>query len=410
MSKIWKLGMSGILALGFSGILMLVAGCGGGGGGSTVTSGAVVKGPVTGAAVTDASGKAAITGSDGRFSITNATGGFTSHLGTYVPISDSTTSRTAPDMATPAGSVNITPLTTIAALTPAANRAAVITQLNSLGVPFDSDLSTKTVANTNALAVSEAVGESMVVAGTDSNELITALSAAILDPSIPKPDTTSPTFTADLATFISNTALNSGVPALVANADAMNTAATAAATAAFALPLGPLPTFDTTPNAFSFTAQTGVALSTVITSNAISVTGINSPAPISITGGAYSINGGTYTSTAGTVTNGQSVTVQHTSSAINNTVTTTTLTIGGVSASFTSTTLTAAVNAAALYQSLCSVCHSLGTVDPIGGIGPNLSQTTAMPSHFPIPGVPGHQGITLSAVEIATLTVYFQAN
>ena len=117
-------------------------------------------------------------------------------------------------------------------------------------------------------------------------------------------------------------------------------------------------TGDSTPDAFSFTDQTDVALSTVITSNAIIVTGISSPAPISISGGVYSINSGTYTSTVGTVTNGQSVTVQHTSSVANNTVTTTTLTIGGVSASFTSTTLTAAVNAAVLYQSLCSVCHS----------------------------------------------------
>ena len=100
---------------------------------------------------------------------------------------------------------------------------------------------------------------------------------------------------------------------------------------------------DTTPDAFSFTAQT-VALSTLITSNAITVAGINSPAPISITGGTYSIDGGTYTSTAGTVTNGQTVTVQHTSSAANSTVTTTTLTIGGVSASFTSTTVAAGVD------------------------------------------------------------------
>lgn len=108
---------------------------------------------------------------------------------------------------------------------------------------------------------------------------------------------------------------------------------------------------DTTPDAFSFTAQTGVALSTVITSNAITVAGINRPAPISITGGTYSINGGTFTSTAGTVTNGQTVTVRHTSSAANSTVTTTTLTIGGVSAAFTSTTVAA--------QLACGSCHAI---------------------------------------------------
>jgi len=167
---------------------------------------------------------------------------------------------------------------------------------------------------------------------------------------------------------------------------------------------------DTTPDPFSFTAQTGVALSTLITSNTITVAGINSPAPISITGGAYSINGGAFTTTAGTVTNGQTVAVQHTSSASNSTVTTTTLTIGGVSAAFTSTTLAAAVDAAALYQSLCSGCHSLGTVDPTGS--PDLSGVTTVPSRFTAGVAVNHNGdtITLSAAEIAALSAYVQAN
>ena len=96
---------------------------------------------------------------------------------------------------------------------------------------------------------------------------------------------------------------------------------------------------DTTPDAFTFTDQTDVPLSTTITSNSITVSGINSAAPISVTGGAYSINGGAFTSVAGTVNNGDSVRVQHTSSASFSTNTDTTLTIGGVSDTFTSTTL-----------------------------------------------------------------------
>jgi hypothetical protein len=111
------------------------------------------------------------------------------------------------------------------------------------------------------------------------------------------------------------------------------------------------PGVDTTPDAFSFTAQTGVALSTVITSNAITVAGINSPAPVIITGGTYSINGGAYTAIAGTVTNGQTVAVRHTAAAANSTVTTTTLSIGGVSAAFTSTTVAA--------QLVCGTCHAV---------------------------------------------------
>lgn len=96
---------------------------------------------------------------------------------------------------------------------------------------------------------------------------------------------------------------------------------------------------DTTPDQFTFTDQTNVALSTTITSNTITVSGINTAASISITGGTYSINGGAYTSTTGTVTNGQTVSVRHTSSASYSTATNTTLTIGGVSDTFTSTTL-----------------------------------------------------------------------
>ena len=102
------------------------------------------------------------------------------------------------------------------------------------------------------------------------------------------------------------------------------------------------PTSDTTPDAFTFTDQTGVALSSTITSNTITVSGIDSITPISVTGGTYSINGGAYTSSSGTVTNGQTVAVQHTSSGSNSTATNTTLNIGGVSDVFTSTTVAAA--------------------------------------------------------------------
>ena len=95
---------------------------------------------------------------------------------------------------------------------------------------------------------------------------------------------------------------------------------------------------DTTPDAFSFTDQTNVTLSTVITSNSITVTGIETAAAISVSGGEYAIDGGAFTNTAGTVTNGQTVTVQHTSSSLFTTVTSTLLSIGGIDGLFSSTT------------------------------------------------------------------------
>jgi uncharacterized delta-60 repeat protein len=96
---------------------------------------------------------------------------------------------------------------------------------------------------------------------------------------------------------------------------------------------------DTTPNAFFFVDLSGAARSTVMTSNAVTITGINTPAPISVTGGTYSIGcNGTFTATAGTISNGQAVCVRHTSSASFGTATSTTLTVGGVSDTFTTTT------------------------------------------------------------------------
>lgn len=102
---------------------------------------------------------------------------------------------------------------------------------------------------------------------------------------------------------------------------------------------GSTPVTDTTPASFSFTAATGAALSSTSMSNVITVSGINAAAPISVDNGEYSIDGGTYTSSPGTITNGQTVQVRLTNSQNFAATTTATLTIGGVSATFTSTTL-----------------------------------------------------------------------
>ena len=98
---------------------------------------------------------------------------------------------------------------------------------------------------------------------------------------------------------------------------------------------------DSAPDAFTFTTLTNVARSTAQLSNNITVTGINVPTTISITGGEYSIGCNSFTSAAGTVTNGQFVCVRHTASASASTAVTSTLTIGGVSGAFTSTTAAA---------------------------------------------------------------------
>jgi uncharacterized membrane protein len=95
---------------------------------------------------------------------------------------------------------------------------------------------------------------------------------------------------------------------------------------------------DGIPDAFSFTAQTGAARSTLATSNSVTVAGIDTAAAIAVVGGQYRVNGGGYTSAAGTVTNGQTVDVQLTSSSAYSTLTTATLNIGGVVGAFDVTT------------------------------------------------------------------------
>jgi hypothetical protein len=98
---------------------------------------------------------------------------------------------------------------------------------------------------------------------------------------------------------------------------------------------------DTTPDPFTFSSQSDIALNTLVVSNTITLSGINTSAAISIAGGTYSINNGAFTSAAGAVNNGDSVRVQLTSSNADSTLSSATLNIGGVNGTFNVTTTTA---------------------------------------------------------------------
>lgn len=104
--------------------------------------------------------------------------------------------------------------------------------------------------------------------------------------------------------------------------------------------------FDAVPNSFAFTPLVGVPRNTAVTSSAITPTGYNMPASVSISaGGSYSINGGPFVTTVGTISPNQTVAVRLNSAASNNTQTCTTLTIAGVAGSFCATTLVEAPTA-----------------------------------------------------------------
>lgn len=96
---------------------------------------------------------------------------------------------------------------------------------------------------------------------------------------------------------------------------------------------------DITPDTFSFTSQTGVNPGISVTSNAITISGINAATPISIAGGEYAVNGGTYTSSVGTVVSGDNITVKTDSSINYSTTTSAVLSIAGMSNTFGISTL-----------------------------------------------------------------------
>ena len=95
-----------------------------------------------------------------------------------------------------------------------------------------------------------------------------------------------------------------------------------------------------TPNPFAFTPQTNVPPRAPVTSNTVLITGINTPAPVSITVGTYSINGGAFTAAAGVILNNQTIAVQVAAALVTDGTgnATTTLNVGGVVANFDVTT------------------------------------------------------------------------
>ncbi|HET9579015.1 MAG TPA: DUF11 domain-containing protein [Usitatibacter sp.] len=92
------------------------------------------------------------------------------------------------------------------------------------------------------------------------------------------------------------------------------------------------------PDPFAFAPRGPVAAGTVVASDATTVYGIRSPAPVSIVGGEYSVNGGAFTDAAGTVSNRDRVVVRQTSSPEGGATHSATLTVGGVAGRFDVTT------------------------------------------------------------------------
>jgi hypothetical protein len=100
------------------------------------------------------------------------------------------------------------------------------------------------------------------------------------------------------------------------------------------------PDTDATPNTFSFTAQSNVTPGSVRESDSITVGGLAVNASVFVANGELSKNGGAWTTGDTVAATGDTFRVRHTAPATSGITTTTTLTIGGVSAGFVSTTET----------------------------------------------------------------------
>jgi hypothetical protein len=92
---------------------------------------------------------------------------------------------------------------------------------------------------------------------------------------------------------------------------------------------------DSRPDAFNFATQTKVAPGTLIESESVAISGINVPAPISISGGEYSVDGRAYRKNPGAIKNNERVRIRLRSSPEPSGVASARLSIGGVTGTFT---------------------------------------------------------------------------
>jgi len=92
------------------------------------------------------------------------------------------------------------------------------------------------------------------------------------------------------------------------------------------------------PAPITFAELCGQYPGVLVESESISVMGIQEPVAIRVINGEYSINGGIYTAEPGMVEFGQRVAVRHTTASGEEASTSTVLIVGGVSATFTSST------------------------------------------------------------------------
>lgn len=96
---------------------------------------------------------------------------------------------------------------------------------------------------------------------------------------------------------------------------------------------------DTTPDPFGFGGTVGgVPRNSTRSSPVVTITGIDAPAKVAVTGGEYKVGSGAFTTAEGTITNGQTLQLRVATASTTYTNRSVTVTVGGVSATFTAQT------------------------------------------------------------------------
>lgn len=98
---------------------------------------------------------------------------------------------------------------------------------------------------------------------------------------------------------------------------------------------------DTTPDAFTFSTVGNAAPNSTVSSNVVTISGVNTATPISVAGATYSVNGGAFTSGAGSIQNGQTLQLA-VATQEDGTTSVGQVTVGGYSTTFTVSTMPAA--------------------------------------------------------------------
>jgi hypothetical protein len=160
---------------------------------------------------------------------------------------------------------------------------------------------------------------------------------------------------------------------------------------------------DTTPDAFSFAAQSNVGAGAWVASKAITISGLEALAPIEAAGGEYKINAGSYTNAPGQVVNGDQLTVRVQASVDAGERAMMRVTVGGFSAAFEVTTQGAVLAnkmvPSTAYPTLAALLPSLKPGDVVD-VQPLPSGLPYGPIKFRTPGTAA-QPIILRGMRVA---------